>query len=659
MAKLRELLIDVRTNTAKFSQGMDKIETRLSKTAKLARGVGGTFAGAFAIGGITSATREAVNHADAIAKNSRAVGLLAEEYQELSFAARRSGVQQSTFNSSMTAFVKRVGEAKQGVGPLAGFLKKYDQQLLHNIQSSKNQKEALDLVFSAMNKAKSETEKAALANAAFSRSGVKMALMAQDYKALSAEARKLGVVLGNDLVKSAESASDKMENFSSKSKKEMTELALTLSPIVSGFDKLSASAIAATNNTLKYYMGGVSGIKDMVSNGIDAGADSSIANMQSRMAELVRQIQDDKKKIAEASDFGKSAFEEQLSRHLSELKRLHGKFQKQIEKTADSAGKRTSSALDGAAGDVDSVASAVSRLNKLVGGKAVGEWKKLKDSIAAVKDEFKSLTEGGNEPLNKFGQISASLDARQEFGAANKAFSSGNFEEAMKHAEKAKDLLNQIKQAGGTIDSELAANVSSIGLKSIEHVEKLATAAIDFDQAKSEENATKILSRLEEVAAQKPIKAKIKMEMVDGVPTFSHEQIPAPVANKPVAAAIDFDPAMSEESANDALSRLQKVVAENPVKAPIKMEMVDGVPTFSREQVAEAAKSAAGKLEVIASGKVQFDESSIKDQTKAAIEWAKAEAEKSPVIIPVKLAQPGGGDITDNLAEHALKAGGA
>jgi len=56
---------------------------------------------------------------------------------------------------------------------------------------------------------------------------------------------------------------------------------------------------------------------------------------------------------------------------------------------------------------------------------------------------------------------------------------------------------------------------------------------------------------------------------------------------------------------------------------------------------------------------VQFDESSIKDQTKAAIEWAKAEAEKSPVIIPVKLAQPGGGDITDNLAEHALKAGGA
>jgi len=73
--------------------------------------IGAASAAAF---GLASSTAAA---GDEFAKQSRALGFNVEAYQELQDAAERSGVSAETFNSSMTAFTKRLGEAAEGSGP--------------------------------------------------------------------------------------------------------------------------------------------------------------------------------------------------------------------------------------------------------------------------------------------------------------------------------------------------------------------------------------------------------------------------------------------------------------------------------------------------------------------------------------------------------------
>ena len=161
-----------------------------------------------------AAAKFSISMADNIGKSADALGLGIEEFQEYEFAAGRAGIATSQFTSNMTAFVKRVGEAKAGMGPLVSGLKNLNPTLLENLKNAKNQGEALRLMADAVKNADSATERAALTNAAFSRAGVTMVNMLDDGAAglnkVAREARDLGVVMQEDLVRKAEEATDKM-----------------------------------------------------------------------------------------------------------------------------------------------------------------------------------------------------------------------------------------------------------------------------------------------------------------------------------------------------------------------------------------------------------------------------------------------------------------
>lgn len=182
---------------------------KLGKTAATLRNTMFALAGAGGFGYVIKQSLEAV---DKIGKTSRAVGLSAESFQKLAFAAELSGIAQSQLTSNMTAFVKRVGEARAGTGPLVSFLQKYDQELLTAIQRTKTQEEALKLIADAIENASTATDKAAIANAAFSRAGVTMVNLLRDgsdgLSDLTSKAEEAGVVIEEELVKNAEKAND-------------------------------------------------------------------------------------------------------------------------------------------------------------------------------------------------------------------------------------------------------------------------------------------------------------------------------------------------------------------------------------------------------------------------------------------------------------------
>lgn len=216
--KLGSIIVEVKAKTASFIKGMGKAK----KSAKGFQGALKSLTGALAVlggaAGLGLIIKKSVDAADAIGKNAVAVGLSAETYQEFAHAADLAGTNQSAFTSNMTAFVKRVGEARKGVGPLVSSLKRYDQELLSSLRSSKNQEDALNILANAIKNAGTAVDRAALANAAFGRSGINMTTFLKEGSAgiekLRKRARELGNVLSNESVKGAEDLKDKLTDLS-------------------------------------------------------------------------------------------------------------------------------------------------------------------------------------------------------------------------------------------------------------------------------------------------------------------------------------------------------------------------------------------------------------------------------------------------------------
>ena len=236
MPKVGTLEVDLRTNVAKFAQGMDQANRKLSAFGKQASILRNTVVGIFsvlAVKRIADFTEGIVEAADQTAKAARTVALATDSFQGLAHGFDLAGISQQQFTQNMIAFVKRVGEARSNTGPLVTFLAKYDTELLKNIQHSRNQEEALRLVANAIKNAATETDKAALANAFFSRAGVQMkdALKggAGAIDEMIESAKEAGLVIDSDLLAKAEDTNDKFTVLSKTLKVQVTTAILELS----------------------------------------------------------------------------------------------------------------------------------------------------------------------------------------------------------------------------------------------------------------------------------------------------------------------------------------------------------------------------------------------------------------------------------------------
>lgn len=176
----------------------------------LKAGLIGGVAGGLAAGlaNLFQAAGDAIEKLDGIAKRARTSGLTAGFYQTISVAANEASIAQGVLDSSLTAFVKRMGELQGGTGPLVSTLAKVDGELLKMLQTATSQEEALRIVAQRMREYESPAQRAAVASALFSRAGVDMTRVlaqgAEVFDVTRDKAERLGLIIETELLDKAE-----------------------------------------------------------------------------------------------------------------------------------------------------------------------------------------------------------------------------------------------------------------------------------------------------------------------------------------------------------------------------------------------------------------------------------------------------------------------
>lgn len=193
---LRAMTARLNTITAPF-RGFAKEWGKFSEAAGLSkigagfRGVGSSIQNvgreAFALGarmfGLAAAgtfaaytiVKGAVEAGDKLGEMSARVGTTVDFFASLQHAAAQADVDQESFNSSLDQFNKRLGQMRAGGGPLLAYLNKISPAFARQVKGAKSTEAALSLITDAMHRHKNVSDRAALSDAAFGKSGKAMA----------------------------------------------------------------------------------------------------------------------------------------------------------------------------------------------------------------------------------------------------------------------------------------------------------------------------------------------------------------------------------------------------------------------------------------------------------------------------------------------------
>ncbi len=193
-------------------------------------------AGIGALGIVGKLAVDAAKAADALSDQAAAIDLNVQKLQEIRFVASQFGVAEQEMDGALRSFIVRLGEAQAGTGRMAERLKDMDPAFLKQIQGARSSSEAFDLLIKRLAAAKDATERAALAKAAFGETGVKLAgIVGQEANAFAtygAEARRLGIVIDESLIRRGDAASDALDKLSAVIKGNATTAFLAWSPTI-------------------------------------------------------------------------------------------------------------------------------------------------------------------------------------------------------------------------------------------------------------------------------------------------------------------------------------------------------------------------------------------------------------------------------------------
>jgi hypothetical protein len=147
--------------------------------------------GAAAAVGFYAIVRSSVDAGDKLGEMAQRVGLSVDAYAQLQFAAAQADVEQEAFNSSMDKFNKNLGSMKAGGGEFIAFLDKVNPAFAQQMKATKTTEEALALLTLGFEKVTDPSKRAALAAAAFGKSGLQMGqFLGQGSKAIEEQRKR-------------------------------------------------------------------------------------------------------------------------------------------------------------------------------------------------------------------------------------------------------------------------------------------------------------------------------------------------------------------------------------------------------------------------------------------------------------------------------------
>lgn len=239
------------------------IETRFEKANGVLNKFGGSAFGAFskgallALGPLVSITaaingaKDALDKFSSISDNAKSTGLDAETFQELAYQAEQGGVEFGEFSKALETFNKSSGLAVVGKGKMIAALKALNPELLANIQAATTQEQRVRLAADAIASADSASQKAALSTALFGEAGAKLADVfsggSAQIDATAVAARKLGLVIDNDLISRAEAMGDEFSTATQVMDLQFKQALVELAPILIATAKLAGDLAGAIN----------------------------------------------------------------------------------------------------------------------------------------------------------------------------------------------------------------------------------------------------------------------------------------------------------------------------------------------------------------------------------------------------------------------------
>jgi hypothetical protein len=155
----------------KESEAIQKAQADLYKAAETACVACYAAIGA-GITAIVAATQNTAKMGDEFAKTARTLGITAEEFQELQYAANQNGIKDIT--PHLEKMNKAIIDVKNGTGTLTEYLKNNDTALLEQLQNVNNNEEAFMLLMDAIDQAPNSYSAAEIATLAFGKAGLDM-----------------------------------------------------------------------------------------------------------------------------------------------------------------------------------------------------------------------------------------------------------------------------------------------------------------------------------------------------------------------------------------------------------------------------------------------------------------------------------------------------
>lgn len=218
-------------------RAFNSLRKNLNESQRGFKRLTGLVAGAGGGAAFLALVKNSLAAGDALDKLSKQTGFAVEAIQKYRFAAGQSGVDQDKFNTGLQAFAKRMGELKNNTGELFSFLKKYDEELVRSLQSTKTSDEAFRTLADAMSKIGDTGTQAALGSAAFSRSaGIELAqLLAQGTGAIDEYGKQLqatGSIMSETATGGAAEANDALDRLSKSTLGLATVFAVELGPTI-------------------------------------------------------------------------------------------------------------------------------------------------------------------------------------------------------------------------------------------------------------------------------------------------------------------------------------------------------------------------------------------------------------------------------------------
>lgn len=264
--KVGGMFVSLAASAAKFSSDMEKARgaaktsaggistsfgnaskktSSFTKNISLMKGGAVGLAGAAGLGYLI---KQSIATADRIAKVADSANVGTGFLQEMQYAAALAGIDQETLNKALQGFSKRIGEAKSGTGSLITLLNKMDKAFLEDVKAATSTEEAFDLIIKKGASMDDAMQRSALYAAAFGRSaGIEMTLLVKDGAAgldeMRQAARDLGLVISEDLLRGAETASDQMETMHRVISTQLTTSFLNLAPTVTKTTKAITDAL--------------------------------------------------------------------------------------------------------------------------------------------------------------------------------------------------------------------------------------------------------------------------------------------------------------------------------------------------------------------------------------------------------------------------------